>query len=443
MDLGGSSFPGEEPFEDPDGFGGAEIPVPTHDVDGGMPEGLIGDEDILRGWIPPDDRLWLHPSEIGRESRNQDLDHARRRARRTDRRGLLAAGVVGTAAITAAVAAVALAATSSGPVAGFGDATTPTHLTVATSASPIPDPNNAFTEGCGVSWMSVTTCDAVKRVEPSMLRIVVGKGTDKTVGTGVVVFVAGETVAITAASLVGTSASVEAFSPGGKSRMLPVLGVDDQSGIAVVKVPWAMPVVSIAQETVTPGQLLMLACLGRTSDELVPAMGQVNDADVTTQLMDSINVDITPVATPGGVLLDSAGDVLGILGATTSSANDDLGEFVPSWLALGVATKLTEAHQVIHGWLDVEGTTASTASGAGRGAYVVTVPASGPAAAAGLKPGDVVVGISGSKGVDPIESMADLRGRLYLEPPGARIELWVDRGSQSFILSPVLAAANP
>jgi S1-C subfamily serine protease len=288
--------------------------------------------------------------------------------------------------------------------------------------------------------MSATTCKAVKRVQPSMVRLVVGSGPDKTVGTGVVVFVAGETVAITAASLVGTSSSVEAFSPSGKARMLRVLGVDSESGIAVVKVPWAMPVVSIAQQSVSPGELLVLACLGRSSDVLVPAMGQVNEADVTSQLMDSINVDITPVATPGGVLLDSAGDVLGVLGATNSSKTDDMGEFVPSWLAVGVATKLTEAHQVVHGWLDVEGT---TADGTVKGAYVVTVPASGPAAAAGLEPGDVVVAISGSNWTSPIASMADLRGRLYLEPPGARIELTVVRGDQSFVVSPVLAAARP
>src|SRR5579863_10551493 len=117
MDRGSSSFPGEEPFEDPEGCGGVEIPIPGEDVEGGIPEGLIGDEGILRGWIPPDDRLWLHPSEIGRESRRNAVDHAPRRARWSDRRGLLGAGVVGTAALTAAVAAVALAATSSSPVA--------------------------------------------------------------------------------------------------------------------------------------------------------------------------------------------------------------------------------------------------------------------------------------------------------------------------------------
>ena len=46
-----------------------------------------------------------------------------------------------------------------------------------------------------------------------------GSGSGKSIaGTGVVVSVAGKTVAITAASLVGNSESVEAFSPSGNSR---------------------------------------------------------------------------------------------------------------------------------------------------------------------------------------------------------------------------------
>ncbi len=387
---------------------------------------------------PPDDRLWLHPSEIGRESRRLDVD-AHRRARRSDRLGLLAAGVVGTAALTAAIAAVALAATSSSPAAVSTPANLPAHFKVISPTSTMSDLAPLASKQCTVSWMSATACKAVKKVEPSMLRIVVGSGQAKVEGTGVAVSIAGETVAITAASLVGKSQSVEAFSSSGVASMLDVLGVDDQSGIAVVKVPWTMPVVSIAQETVTPGQWLMLACLGRGSDSLVPAIGEVNQADVSAQLMDAFEVDVTPLATPGGVLLNSSGDVLGILAATHSNPGDEMGEFVPAWLAVGVATKLTESHQVVHGWLDVQGTTAQGI----KGAFVVSVPQSGPAAAAGLKPGDVVVGISTSSGTDPIASMADLRGRLYLEPPGTQVELHVVRGSQAMVLSPVLTAAIP
>jgi serine protease Do len=438
MNLGGSSFPGDGPFEDPDGSADDETPVPSEELHWESSGGLTGDEDALRGWIPPDDRLWLHPSEIGRESRRASVD-ARPRVRRSDRLGLLAAGVVGTAALTAAIAAVALAATSSNPASVRAPASLPPHFKIVGPTSTMSDLNPSASEECPASWMSATACKAVKMVEPSMLRIVVGSGQAKAEGTGVAVSVAGETVAITAASLVGKSQSVEAFNSSGVASTLDVLGVDDESGIAVVKVPWTMPVVSIAQETVTPGQWLMLACLGRGSDALVPAIGEVNEADVSAQLMDAIEVDVTALATPGGVLLNSSGSVLGILGEMHSSPGDEMGEFVPAWLAVGVATKLVETHQVVHGWLDVKGTTAQGI----KGAVVVSVTRSGPAAAAGLKPGDVVVGISTSSGRDPIESMADLRGRLYLEPPGARVELDVVRGSQAMVLSPVLAAAIP
>ena len=134
------------------GSGERKSPFRGDDVDGGMPEGLIGDEDILRGWIPPDDRLWLHPSEIGRESREagsrprtqarqafRPPGPVRRRSRRNCRthcrrcscgtcRHLLEPGRL-----------------DSGP------STTPTHLTRGASASTVSDPDNAFTErlrGC-------------------------------------------------------------------------------------------------------------------------------------------------------------------------------------------------------------------------------------------------------------------------------------------------------
>ena len=301
-------------------------------------------------------------------------------------------------------------------------------------------PMNSSAEGCSVTWMSAPTCEAVKRVQPSMLRIVAVDGPSKEVGTGVAVSVAGETVAITAASLIGRSQSVEVSGPSGDADTVRVLGEDQMTGIAVVQVPWAMPVVPIAQQPVSAGQLLVLACLSQSSDVLVPAMGEVNEPSATggSELMDAINVDISPVATPGGVLLNSSGEMLGLLGATRHTSSDDVGEFVPSWLAVGVATKLTTAHEVVHGWLDMKGKNSSRA-----GAVVVSVRPSGPAAAAGLKPGDVVVGISTPAGKDPIASMADLQGRLYLEPPGARVELDVVRGDQHITLSPVLTAVHP
>jgi S1-C subfamily serine protease len=401
-------------------------------------ESLISGEDALRGWIPPDDRLWLHPSEIGRDSRMQELDGARKRARRSDRRGLFAAGVVGTAALTAAVAAVALAATSANPIAATPTADHPTQLTNVFSRS-----NNlsnqmgpATTHVCSQS-MPKLTCQAVERVQPSMFKIVVQSGQKTTQGTAVVVDVDSETIAITAASLVGSGTSVTGFDDTGRTHTLRVLGVDTKSGVAVLKVPWAMPAAPIGQETLTPG-LYVFACLGQSWDTPIPTAAEVGDPDSSnSDLMDAIDVDVTPGVTPGGVLLDSQGNMIGLLAATSVKSGDLTGEFVPAWLAVGVAEKIAKESRVVHGWLGVMGKTVA------QGALVVATPPRGPAAAAGIKPGDLVVGLISAEGMDPILSMADLEGRLYLEPPGARVELQVIRGAREMMLSTVLTASMP
>jgi S1-C subfamily serine protease len=414
--------------------------VPGDDFDPEL-ENLSHDEGAIRGWIPPDDRLWLHPSEMGRASRMQDLDGARRRAKRSDRRGLFAAGVVGTAALTAAVAAVALAASSSSPLSSrspFLDS--PTHITNSVTNSTLSSDVQDTAQLCSVSMPS-QTCKVIERIESSVLKIVVKNGQGETDGTAVVVPAGGETVAITAASLVGDAASVEGFDSSGTGHKLKVLGVNSASGVAVIKIPWSMPAASIAQQTLFAGQYLLLTCDESSSNAPTPTVGQVDNPDTSApNLMDVIDVDVTERATPGGVLLDSQGDVLGLLAATSSDSDDLIGEFVPAWFAVGVAQKIAAERRLVHGWLDVVGTNPDNGQ---EGALVVSESPHGAAAAAGIKPGDVVIGMITAGGMAPILSMSDLEGRLYLEPPGAKVELQVLRGGQDLKLAPVLAASVP
>jgi S1-C subfamily serine protease len=444
MDRSGSSFEFGEPFEDPEdlfedleGFRGEEEPNSCGSI-GGIPEGMIGDESTLRGWIPPDDRLWLHPSEIGRDLRVEALVDARRRARRADRRGILAAGIVGTAALTAAVAAVALAASSpSQLVTNLPLTSSTTHLTSSDTSSITQSIHQVSAAQACFQLMSKSSCAAIERVQPSILPIVVGQSPETSAGTAVVVSTSAVTVAITAASLVGSATIVKATDPSGKVRSLKVIGVDKETGIAALGVPWKMPAAQTAQEPVFAGQFFpLLATDGPSSDFLHAEMDVVDTPSApSSQLMDSFEVGITAAATPGGVLIDSRGAVIGVLSLTDHADSDVTGEFVPSWLAVGVAKRLAAHRRVVHGWLDVVGANGQD------GAVVVEVPADGPAAIAGLKPGDLVVGITTPYGTEPIRSMDDLRGRLYLEPPGAKVDLEVMRGGQELVLDPVLAAA--
>jgi S1-C subfamily serine protease len=445
MDRSDSSFEFGEPFEDPDdlfedleGYRGEEEPNSCGSV-GGIPEGMIGDESTLRGWIPPDDRLWIHPSEIGRELRVDAVVEARRRARRSDRRGIIAAGIVGTAALTAAVAAVALAASSPSQLVTSSPLTSSTtHLTSSDTSSLSQTIHEVSAAQACLAMMSQTSCAAIERVQPSILRIVVGESPHTSAGTAVVVSTSAETVAITAASLVGAAKTVRASDPTGKVHTLEVIGVDEETGIAAIGVPWKMPAAETAQESVFPGQYFpVLASDGRSTDFLHAEMGEVYASSASTsKLMDSFGVELS-IAAPGGVLLDSTGAVIGLLSITGRSDTDITGEFVPSWLAVGVAKRLLAEHRVVHGWLDVQ-----CANAKGKtGAVLVSVPATGPGAHAGLKAGDLVVGITTAGRTEPIRSMDDLRGRLYLEPPGAKVDLEVMRGNQELVLTPVLEAA--
>jgi len=59
-----------------------------------------------------------------------------------------------------------------------------------------------------------------------------------------------------------------------------------------------------------------------------------------------------------------------------------------------------------------------------RGALVAEVVPGSPAAAAGLKPGDIIVAIQ----KDAIQSPHDLTRRVAATPPGAKVTLRVARG---------------
>ena len=68
---------------------------------------------------------------------------------------------------------------------------------------------------------------------------------------------------------------------------------------------------------------------------------------------------------------------------------------------------------MVHGWLGVEGTDAP----GGAGAKVAHGAAGGPAAGR-LQPGQVIVAVDAL----PVRTMAELRARLYVLPPGTAVD---------------------
>jgi putative serine protease PepD len=136
----------------------------------------------------------------------------------------------------------------------------------------------------------------------------------------------------------------------------------------------------------------------------------------------------------GGPLLDAAGRVIGINSqiAANGSANVGIAFAVPINTAKSVLATLEASRPVRVAWL---GISVLRAAGAGRG--VAVAPSSGgPAANAGVKPGDVVEAIAGHK----VGTGQQLQAMVDKSVPGQNVDLRVHRGDQTLTLHVVMGS---
>ena len=125
----------------------------------------------------------------------------------------------------------------------------------------------------------------------------------------------------------------------------------------------------------------------------------------------------------GGPLLDSSGHVVGINTQikSDSGGNEGVGFAIPSATVRSVVSQILQTGQAEHAYLGVQ--LDSTASNA----RLSSVVAGTPAAAAGLRAGDVITGIAGQR----ISSMNDVQSAIASKRPGDKISLTYQRNGQS------------
>ncbi len=398
-----------------------------HDDDGGG---------FLRGWLPPEDRLWRHPSEVagaGARAPVPSLVGAgagpaqRLRARRASR----TAGVVGAAAVAATVAVVLTLVDAPGP---------PAALKAQSSG---PGAIEVSTTSLTTTVLSHGVMGLVASVRPSLVSLVPLDATTAAARmTGVVL--PGGALVVTAASAVAGASQIEVVTADGRRRRGTVLGADAPSGVAVVGTSGGLVPATFADEVVAPDNLAVEACLcgaastsrGRDADAavgMVRAVGTGVSLPGGPELVDAIEADMPLGPTSwGGVLLDDHGRVTGILDGQANTGDDTMGVFVPAVLAENVALELAQSHRVSHGWLGI------VCADHGPGATVTGFLAGSPAATSGLHSGDVVVAVD----AHTVASLADLRERLYTMPPGSTVQLSVERAGTSTVV-PVRLARTP
>ena len=139
----------------------------------------------------------------------------------------------------------------------------------------------------------------------------------------------------------------------------------------------------------------------------------------------------------GGPLFDRSGRVVGVNTAIFSptGGNVGIGFAIPANVAMPVIESLRTDGKVDRGWLGVQiqriGETMAEALGLEepKGALVASVMPDGPAAGAGLRPGDVILSFAG----EPLDTMKDLPRIVAGIDSGTEvdIEVWRDGGRET------------
>jgi serine protease Do len=130
----------------------------------------------------------------------------------------------------------------------------------------------------------------------------------------------------------------------------------------------------------------------------------------------------------GGPLLNLDGRVIGINTAIVSSGQG-IGFAIPINMVREVMTQLIAKGRVVRGWLgiSIQDLSDDLAAGFGvpskGGVLVADVLKDGPAEAAGMKSGDIIVELGGA----PIKDVTDLQKRVAAIPPGRAVVLTVLR----------------
>ena len=204
-----------------------------------------------------------------------------------------------------------------------------------------------------------------------------------------------------------------------------VVGTDPETDIAVIKIDLTnLPVITFAQSDQARVGDIVLAIgnpfgVGQAvTFGIISALGRSHLGINTFENFIQTDAAINP-GNSGGALVDSAGKLLGINTAiySRSGGSQGIGFAIPSSLAEQVMQQIIENGVVTRGWVGI-GVQDMTPELAGplklpkvNGALITEVVNGSPAARAGLKPGDVLVGVE-NQAVTDSASMLNLIAAL-------------------------------
>jgi S1-C subfamily serine protease len=357
----------------------------------------LGADDAPFG-APPDrmDRLWVHPAELSAVA-----PQLRRRSRSSVLLAPLAAGALG------AIAAVVVLG-----VVGAFDRQSPNDRQSAQRAE------QRVAEG------DAALSELARAVAPGIVLVTVNDAFGARQSSGVCVRHSGDV--LTSAAVVGDAKTAQVTTTTGETMTAAVLGRDDATGLVLLHSERPLRAVPVSEETSHAGDSVWIFG-AQSPKEGSPwiSSGIVSSADavvanapgpMTAGLLETDALGTAAAA--GGALVDRTGAVNGIV---LWPQGEHRGAYaVPIARAVKIADELRENGYVAHGAMPVE------AKDSPMGPMITEVPATGPAARAGLQANDVIVAIDGSD----VLTVANLVATMHSYRPGSIVELDVVRNGQ-------------
>jgi serine protease Do len=259
-------------------------------------------------------------------------------------------------------------------------------------------------------------------------------------------FISGDGYIVTNNHVVDHASEVTVTTAEGKSMSAKVIGVDSKTDLALLKAEGAdFPYVTFAAHTPRVGDWVIavgnpFGLGGTVTAGIVSARGR----DIGSGPYDDFLQIDAPVnhGNSGGPTFDAEGEVVGVNTAifSPSGGSVGIGFAIASDVVKNVVQQLKDNGSVTRGWIGVQiqNVTADLADDLGlkeqTGALVAAAQKDSPAAAAGVKSGDVITAVDGETVADP----HDLARRIAALGPKKTVKLALIRNGSPMTIDVTL-----
>ncbi len=269
------------------------------------------------------------------------------------------------------------------------------------------------------------------------------------VGLGSGVIVSPEGYLLTNNHVIEGADDIEVQLSDGRRATAKLVGTDPETDVAVLKIELEkLPTITFGSaDTAKVGDIVLAIGnpfgVGQTvTSGIVSALGRNQLGINTFENFIQTDAAINP-GNSGGALVDAQGNLLGINTAiySRSGGSMGIGFAIPVTTARQVMEGLIRDGQVTRGWIGVEPRDltpeiAETFNLPIRSGVLITgVLQKGPAGAAGLRPGDVVVKV----GQTPVTNTAQLLTAVAELKPQEKTQIGVQRGDRALELTVTVA----